>query len=168
MENNSPLTNTEQLQLANLLKRVQWPLHPEVFDALMNTVVSVPIELAVFNDNGHILMMYRKDHAYEGWHIPGTVLRHTEDVSHAIERLLTHEVKMSVTPPVQLGYTEIKRGNAFGEDPNRHQISLLHVCWTRGTIHSEHQFFPPTRLPEETLSHHKKLIQKIMERLTIQ
>src|SRR3989344_240010 len=104
MANKIPLTPAEMEeqddQLADLLRRAKWPLSPKVFAALVSKTVSTPIELAVFDNKLRILLFDRKDDEYEGYHMPGTVLRDNETVPDAVERLLKSEVVGgNITPP---------------------------------------------------------------------
>ena len=168
MANKIPPTPAEQDdQLAYLLRRAKWPLSPKVFAALVNKTVSTPIELAVFDNKLRILLFDRKDDEYEGYHMPGTVLRDNETVPDAVERLLKSEVVGgNITPPISLGWKEITKGDEFGQDPNRHQISLLHACWlTEPWGSKQGEFFSVDELPENTLSHHRVLIKEIVRRL---
>ncbi|MEK7083884.1 MAG: NUDIX domain-containing protein [Patescibacteria group bacterium] len=162
-----PLTEKENTQLAELLRRAQWPLHPQVFGALMKVSVSVPIELAVLDRKNRVLMIRRNDSEYAGWHMPGTVLRGDEGVPAAIRRLLDEEAKAEVTPPVYVDWTEIPKGTGPRQDPNRHQISLVYVCWLLKPYRSrQSQFFPLLSLPEKTLPHHRVLAEKVITHLS--
>ncbi len=165
MKERASLTADEVSLLAELLRRVEWPLPLPVFAAAMNKFVSTPIELAVLDSSGRVLMVHREDAEYVGNHMPGTVLRDNENVPAAINRLLTREVGGKVTPPVSLGWVEVSKGNGPGQDPNRHQISLLHVCWLTGAYEGAGRFFPVDQLPEDTLEHHRLLVREMMSRL---
>lgn len=168
-ENLAPLSPEEEAQLASLMRRARWPLKPDVFRAGVGLFVSNPIELKVLNDNGHVLMFYRKDDEYEGNHIPGTVLRDNEDVPMAIQRLLNSEVVGGeVTPPISLGWKEISKGTTgSGQNPTRHEISLLHVCWLKKPYQGKGgEFYPVDQLPKNTLPHHRVLIAEMMKRLS--
>ncbi|MEK7629867.1 MAG: hypothetical protein AAB432_00590 [Patescibacteria group bacterium] len=152
--------------LVALLQRVEWPLNPKIFRAFVNIVVSVPIELAVLNERDEILMFYRKDEEYDGNHIPGTVLRDNETVSDAIARLRKSEVVGgNISDPIDIGHIEIVKGNGFGENPTRHEISLVHVSRLMGPYTGSGKFYLLDRLPEDTLPHHQKLVSKVIEYL---
>lgn len=157
------LTQSEVEQLAGLLGKIEWPMPKEVFYALLRCTVSVPIELAVIDDKGYVLMFYRKDEEYDGYHMPGTVLRDNEDVSNALRRLLASElVGANISAPQNIGWIEIPRGSGHGENPTRHEISLIFLA----RLHGEYQgkggeFFPIHKLPKNTLPHHVTLIQQV-------
>lgn len=147
-------------RLVELLKKAEWPLAPEVFHALMGKIVSVPIELGVFNEKGEILLIYRDDWEFTGWHHPGTVLRDNEDVPGAIARLIRGEVGTEVTKPTALGWLEGRRE----QEKTRHSVALLHVCFLRSEYTGRGKFFNPNNLPEDTLEHHKTIIPTMIQR----
>jgi len=150
--------------LATLLMEMEWPIPDVVFQALMQRTVSVPIELAVVNEEGQVLMTPRKDAFFEGLHIPGTVLRDNETVQQAMERLLAKEVPGTVKGMQSLGWVELTRGPLPNQNPFRHEISLLHACYVDGKRVSG-EFFSPGELPDNTLPHHKMLIPLIGKRM---
>lgn len=167
MSANQPLTELEEKSLVDLLRRVQWPVKSDIFKAIANKLVTTPIELAVLDSDNRVLMFYRKDDEYDGCHLPGTVLRDNENVLTAIKRLLQSEVVGGkVTPPISLGWVEITKGNGSGQNPTRHEISLLHVCWLTDPYQGKGgEFFPIDQLPKNTLPHHRILLNEIMVRL---
>ncbi|MGC9603058.1 MAG: NUDIX hydrolase [Minisyncoccia bacterium] len=156
------LPSLEERLTVALLRNLHWPLKQSIFSAIVNKTVSVPIELAVFDEQGRVLMFYRRDDEYDGYHIPGTVLRDNEDVPAAIRRLLKSEVVGGrVTQITSLGWIEIPKG----DNPTRHEISLLHSCVLEGPYNGKSgEFFFPDKLPFTTLDHHHTLIKEIMKR----
>lgn len=158
------LTEEEEAQLFILLQKTTWPLSPRIFRALVNITISVPIELAVLNERNEILMFYRKDGEYDGNHIPGTVLRNNESIPDALARLRTSEVVDSnISNPIDIGHVEILKGNAPGQNPTRHEISLIHVARLIGSYKGSGQFYPLDQLPENTLSHHRILVNQVRQ-----
>lgn len=158
----APLTDTEWDQLTGLLRRATWPLPSNVFRALINKTVSVPIELAVLSEKSDkILLYYRKDEEYDGNHMPGTVLRDNENVPDALRRLVDSElIDARVGDPVFVGWAEISKGNAYGQNPSRHEISLIFACRLKGHYKgSGGSLFYIDNLPDNTLSHHRILIE---------
>lgn len=155
------LPPSETKQFAGLLEKAEWPLDPGVFHALMGMSVSVPIELGAFDRNGKILMVYRDDFEFKGWHLPGTVLRDNKNVSGAITRLVRSEVGVNVSAPIPLGWLESERD----VHPTRHAVGLLHVCLLEGEYAGKGQFFDPENLPKDTLTHHKTIVAKMLKRM---
>ncbi len=153
------LTETETLQLASLLEKLEWPLDSRIFHPLVTKVVTVPIELGVFNAEGKILLIYRNDAEFTGWHVPGTVLRDDgEDVPAAIRRLGNGEVETYISTPIPVGWLESPKD----EHSPRHEVALLHVCKLEGLYPGRGQFFDPTSLPDDTLCHHKRIVPAML------
>jgi ADP-ribose pyrophosphatase YjhB (NUDIX family) len=156
-----PLSPEEEVQLAELLSRVTWPVKQPVFRGLVGATVSTPIELCVFREQS-VLMFYRKDEEYNGYHIPGTVLRDNEDVPTALNRLIVSEVVGGNVGKVrQVGWMEVKKGTGEFDNPTRHEISLLHYAYILGEYKGSGEFFPVNSLPSNTLPHHRQLISTI-------
>ena len=160
-----PLSDEEQTQLALLLSRMESPLRPDVFYALVHSTVSVALELVVFDAEGKILLEYRKDTEYDGFALPGTVLRNNEDVSSAMKRLLETEVKSKTSNPVSLGWLEIQKGAQADQDRYRHYIPLLYACKMEARYEGSGEFFAYDSFPENTLSHEKMIIEEVVRRL---
>jgi hypothetical protein len=164
-----PLSKEEQTTLAKLLPRMVWGhMLPELFVAVMGSIISIPIELVVFDDMGNVLMFERHDSQFNGHALPGTVLRCGESVDDAIKRLLPGELgRFEVTYPINLGCLQIRRGAFWGENPLREELAWLHACRARRVpLDSvDWGFFPQKALPRDTLPHHLKLIDHIVARV---
>ena len=160
------LEETEVAQLTRLLSKLDDGFIPQpVFHALMRKIVSVPIELCVFDATGRILMFRREADDPEfapQWHMPGTVIRSGESVDEAVARLLRNEVCAPVLWPASLGWFECLRDAASP----RHAIALLHATRLDGPYTGSGSWFDPMNLPADTLAHHKKMIPVILERAT--
>ncbi|MDP3996374.1 MAG: NUDIX domain-containing protein [bacterium] len=159
------LTKGEEAELAKLIEKMEWPLPHDVFHALVKKIITVPVELAVFDKGmGRILLHYREDEEFKGWHMPGTVVRDNEDVKGAIQRLLTDELELednsSVTWPENHGWLEVKRKIGV-----RHLISLLFSCRMVKDYGGPGDFFEVNRLPNDTLKHHRVLVKEILARM---
>ena len=156
------LTEQETVELVLLLGKLEWPLDRCVFHALIGKIVSVPQELTVLDDQNRILTFYRKDEEYEGQHQPGTILRDNETVSEALDRLLRSELRgVEIESIENVGWLEIRKGNGPGENPTRHEISLLWLARVKNNNGIEGVFSPLDRLPENMLSHHRLIAEKV-------
>jgi|SRR3989344_2299849 len=160
------LSKGEEKKLIYLLGKLDFPVSEELFQSIMSSFVSVPIELAVFNDKNQILLIYREDKEYNGFHIPGTVLRNNEKVEDALNRLRNTEIRgLKISEPRPIGWVEINKGFGEGENKSRHEISLPHYCrLTEQNSAVEYNFFELNKLPENILPHHKKLIKEIINK----
>lgn len=155
------LTSLEKEELVRLLHKLEWPLDREVFYALMPRIVSVPMELVVLDSRDRVLLIYRKDQEFDGYHMPGTVLRNNESVPVALERLIKTELPdVKVSAPQNFGWLEITHGNTPGQNLTRHEVSLLWLARLEGAYHGKGVFKPLDSLPENLFSHHRLILQK--------
>lgn len=102
------LTETESYQLAQLMGKVEFPTTVPVFEAWCENFITNPLELGVLKDD-KILMIYRKDKYYDGWHIPGSVLTPGSRVNEVLDRLIKREVGTLVTKPEFVNWVEIMK-----------------------------------------------------------
>ncbi|HEY4499716.1 MAG TPA: NUDIX domain-containing protein [Candidatus Paceibacterota bacterium] len=93
------LTGAEIKTLVRLLKKVKLPAPYPVFIALCKSVPLIAIDLAVMPDDQHVLLTHRKDEFYDGWHIPGSILRYGEKVEDAFKRVARQELNISISNP---------------------------------------------------------------------
>jgi ADP-ribose pyrophosphatase YjhB (NUDIX family) len=162
---NEKLSREEELQLISLLKRTKMPVSYDLFLAIMSSFPSIPVELAVFNKEGEILLFNRIDDEFDGYHSPGTVLRNDDTVEVALKRLIEGELKgLRLTEPISLGWHENIKGSGYFQNPTRHEISLIHVCEAIRKYNGEGEFFSLDKLPKNMVPHHRKLVPEIARR----
>jgi len=162
-----PLTQKEERKLVELLEKLEWPVPKEVFHALTRKTVTVPLELCVLDDQNRLLTFYRKDEEYDVHHTPGTVLRDNENIPEALERLISSElVGYNITKPENIGWVYVPRGNEYGQDPNRHEISLVFMARliSKGG-EADGVFSSLDALPENILSAHHLMAKKLQQYL---
>jgi len=93
------LTNKEIEQLVTLLKKIDNPhngLPQPIFDALCGVVPFAGCELIVMNKKGELLLTWREDKWWKGWHFPGGLMRHRETVDERIKKMALHEIGLRV------------------------------------------------------------------------
>lgn len=119
MENK--LTSKEIKVLVKLLEKVRLPAPYPVFIALCKSVPLIAVDLAVMPDKNHILLTYRKDEFYDGWHLPGSILRSLESVENAFRRVARSELCVKVSRPKFTTYFSYFDNREYG-------IALLFVA----------------------------------------
>ncbi len=79
-----------------------------VFDFLSRIAPVVNVDLLVRNERGEILLTWRHDELYHGWHVPGGVVRFKERLADRVAAVARAELGTTVTmKPEPLALTEI-------------------------------------------------------------
>lgn len=148
------LTSKELKQLIFLLKKIEAPhegLPQPVFDALCGLVPFVACELAVVSKKG-ILLAWRADKWWRGWHFPGGLLRYRETFEERIDQVAWKELGINITKCKFLFAKDCSQG-ARG-----HVVSLVFHCETVMTP-KRGKFFK--KMPKNIIDAHKELWEKV-------
>ena len=155
------LTREEQEQFLSLIKKLGWKrTGKEVFEAFFSIFPFALCEIAVLREiNGvpHVLLWYRDDEHYTGWHLPGGYILRGEETEETIRRVLMNETGLQLQKAEFARYYNSYPANA--PVPN-HQVALLFLCSADGEPR-QGTFFPVDALPPDILSHHKEYLEKI-------
>lgn len=143
------LTKKEIDQLAALLKKIDDPhggLPQPVFDALCDVVPFVACELAIMNKKGELLLTWRDDKWWKGWHFPGGLMRYRETVDERIKKTALNETGIRVK-----AYEFLCPIN-YHSSPRGHGVSLIFL--TKSEHAKEGTFFktmPKDIIPEQRI-----------------
>lgn len=168
-ENNQPLTNEEIEAVASLLQRLPRGYLPQpIFWAVASLVTTPTMEVAPLRKTANGLEIYltqrpeNDPHWPSGWHIPGTVIRSTDEegsLASGFARVLQDELGEGmryVSEPVQVTtkFWDVTRGR---------ELDLVHYIEVEVIDEAKltGRFFPVDSLPETTLEHHKIMIPEI-------
>ncbi len=158
------LTEQEQAELVRLMGKLTFPLPLEVFYAWSKTFPTTAAELLVMRNIDsmpEVLLTYRKDRFYDGWHVPGSIHRPNEKFEDTIGRVITGEVGLPATTPY--GYWrwfQYPIGTGAGESPRGDVISLLFIMETGADNKApgthvvetaEAKFFPLGKMPPDLI-----------------
>jgi ADP-ribose pyrophosphatase YjhB (NUDIX family) len=101
-----------------------------VFDLLGRITPVLNVDLLIRNDRREILLTWRDDELYHGWHVPGGVVRFKERMEERVAAVARIELGTTVTiPPEPLAVTQI----ILAERPARgHFVSFLFDCTLTG------------------------------------
>ncbi|MFA7653851.1 MAG: NUDIX hydrolase [Candidatus Magasanikbacteria bacterium] len=154
------LNKKELKQLVSLLKKIDKPhegLPQSVFDALCGVVPFVACELVVVSEKNEILMEWRQDKWWHGWHFPGGLLRFRERFEERLDKVAWDE----------LGINLVSHKFLYAEDCSQgkrgHVISLVFMCKTMmKPIHGK--FFK--KMPKNIIEAHKELWERSVKFLT--
>lgn len=148
------LTQKETKQLLSLLKKIDKPhegLPQLVFDALCKIVLFVACELVIINKN-KILLIWRNDKWWRGWHFPGGLMRYRESFDERINQVASNELGINIINHkflFPINYHQSVRGPV---------VSLVFLCATE--MNPAHgKFFE--KMPRNIITSHKELWNRI-------
>lgn len=170
--NQTELLPEELTVLADLLRRARnTQIKGEVWHALVTKFPTVPIELIVLDDQSRVLLVYRDDAEFKGWHHPGAVWNDWETIPERRQRLVESEIikgaGIQVTDPVSIGWMGVYRGNGTDESQTRLACALIHISCLIGEFSPKegYGFFSLDNLPENTLRHHRYMLRRVQKYL---
>lgn len=153
------LNEKELKQLLSLLKKIDNPrggLPLPVFEALCGLVPFVACELAIINNKKEILLTWRDDQWWKGWHFPGGLLRYRESFKERIEKVSDQELGIKITSHKFLFPKDCNQGSRGPV------VSLFFLCKT-AMIPKHGKFFK--KAPEDMIKEHKSVWPKIQAAL---
>ncbi len=149
------LTPKELKQLVSLLKKIDKPhegLPQQVFDTLCNIVPFVACELVVKDKKKGVLLIWRDDKWFKGWHFPGGLLRYRESFDERIQSVAWKEFGVNITKFKFLFPKDCSQGT------RGHCVSLIFECETAMTP-KKGKFFK--KMPKNIIDAHKEFWQKV-------
>ena len=90
----------------------------------------INVDLLIKNENSKVLLVYREDEFYKGWHIPGGIIRFRETIEERIKKTALNELGCNVDfkkEPISINELIHKDRNNRG-----HFISILFSCKLKG------------------------------------
>lgn len=153
------LDKKEIKQLVSLLKKIENPhegLPQPVFDALVKLVPFAACELIIANNKKEILLAWRDDKYWKGWHFPGGLLRFGESFDERIQKTAWNELGINIEKSKFL-FPVNYVGSARG-----HGVSLIFLCFTQ-MIPKDGKFFK--KMPRNIISEHRELWEKLSKKI---
>ena len=131
-----------------------------LFKAL-NAFVSLPVVEVILVDNQRrVLLTYRQDEDWNGWHIPGGFMGYTESIPDACSRIALKELGSDCT------FTQVVHASAW---ENRHPygapVSIFCKCSVSDVKPLQDGTFFES-CPKDTIAFHKDFLKKHWEQLT--
>lgn len=148
--------------LENFTRIVKKIKHPErgleqgVFDALCSLVTHTACELVIVNNKNEILLTFRKDKFWEGWHFPGGLLRYKESFLARLKLVVKLELKVKLVSAkflFPINYINSKRG---------HDVSLVFLCKLEKALKVGKWF---KQMPKNIIPEHKMLWKEVIRLL---
>ena len=152
---------------------------PEVFDAICEYLITTPIELAVLKLGGNdseILMVYREDKYFTGWHMPGSVVLPGRTAEGIFPVLLRRELGLEFArlrnKPKFVISMDVMKGSGPDQCNRGQEVNRLYTLWLEEAEaeliqpDDHRRFFPLNRIPDDVLPHHRTMIELIWKRRT--
>lgn len=142
--------------MISLLKKIDNPhkgLPQPIFDALCGLVPFVACELVIVDKKG-ILLTWRNDKWWRGWHFPGGLFRFRESFEERIEQVAQKELGVNIKSFKFLFAKDCSQG-ARG-----HTVSLIFRCETVMTPKHGKYF---KKMPKNIIKEHKEFWKKIQK-----
>lgn len=131
------------------------PNVPEpIWRALAGVVPQLAVELLITRTGRDVLLVFREDRDWHGWHVPGGFLVCGESVDRGADRVARRELGVSVRTTALLG------AFTWPDHPYAHATSLLCVCAADGAP-TAGQFF--TRPPHPLVPHHEQFLRTFFD-----
>lgn len=134
-----------------------------VFDVICRIMPVVNVDLLIRNECREILLTWRDDELYHGWHVPGGIVRFKERMADRVAAVARTELGTAVTMlPEPLAVNEI----ILSERPARgHFVSFLFDCKLigppdetmrcRGAAPKRHEWAWHAAYPPDMISSHE-------------
>jgi colanic acid biosynthesis protein WcaH len=141
--------------LKNIISKIKNPergIEQEVFDILCKIITHVACELIILNQHKEILLTYRHDKIWQGWHFPGGILRYREAFESRLKQVAKLELQAKLKTAKFLfpfNYINGQRG---------HDVSLVFLCELKSKPKIGKWF---KQMPKNIISEHKELWKKV-------
>lgn len=141
------LNTKETKELSRLLLKIDNPhegLPQEVFDSLVKIVPFASCELIIVNKKG-VLLTWREDKYWHGWHIPGGLMRFRDSFDERIKKVAKEELGVNIKKYkflFPINYVNCSRG---------HAVSLVFLCHVDATP-KDGKFFK--KMPKDIIKEH--------------
>lgn len=148
------INQKEIKQLVSFIKKLENPhegLPKPVFDALVGIVPFIACEIVVISEKG-VLLKWRDDKLWRGWHFPGGLLRFGETFDERIAKTVWDELEINIESHKFLFINDYRPG------VRGHTISLVFLCKTEMTPKNG-KFFK--KMPKNIIEEHKEFWKKI-------
>lgn len=149
------LTKTETKRLVKLLGKIENPykgLPQEIFIALTKLVPFISCEVVLVHAKKEILLTWRNDQWWTGWHLPGGLMRLGESFKESLRNTAKRELGIRLTSFEFLFLHNYQKGQ------RGHAISLVFLCRTNQKP-NDGKFFKT--MPEDLIAIQKPLWHKL-------
>lgn len=129
-----------------------------IFDALLQMRPTVAVDIIAVNSKGELLLTWRDDQWWRGWHFPGGLLRFGETFLERLEKTSKRELGVGIK---SAKFLTVKN---YGEHERGHDVSIVFLCQLKGKP-KHGRFF--AKKPKPMITVHEKFwgeVKKLINR----
>lgn len=165
------LSEIEQKELLTLMDKLEFPLPSAVFEAWCRVFGNVCAEIAVMRtSNGvhEMLLTYRDDEYFKGWHIPGSIMLPGETIEDTRDRVM--RVELSIEPVVSTFIHWFQRmyGTGIGESTRGYELAFLFSIDSSRVkdfpMNEKAKFFALDHMPSDLIPNHVRIVDYLKDR----
>ena len=130
-------------------------LGKKLFNKIVKLVPFVACEVLIYDKRKGVLLLKRHDQYYNGWHIPGGLLRFRESFDERIQAVAREELDIHISSH------ELIDTYNFIDDPRGHTIGFVFLCKTSDTPTTGKWF---KKIPKNLIAHHKPFVMRVLKK----
>lgn len=149
------LSQNEIKIFAKIAKKIKNPkagLPQGVFDAISQIVPFPACEIVVINQKKEILLTWREDKWWKGWHIPGGLMRFGETFKERLEKTAKNELGVGIKS-FKFLFVE-----SYDTELRGHSVACVFLCKLKGNA-KQGKFFK--QMPKDIVKQHVVVWKKI-------
>ncbi len=149
------LTKRDLNSFRKIVKKIKNPkkgLEQGVFDEVVKIATMTALEIIILNSKKEVLLTWREDNFWKGWHFPGGLLRYREKFEDRLKITVKRELGVSLISTkflFPMNYLNGARG---------HDVSLSFLCRIKETP-KDGKFF--AKMPKNIIPEHRLLWKKL-------
>jgi ADP-ribose pyrophosphatase YjhB (NUDIX family) len=153
-------TIEDERNFLSAAKKLQHPhkdLPLPVFESLCNIMPVIGCEIIIRDDKNRLLLTWRDDKWYHGWHFPGGLLRAGDTFKYRINQTAIRELGVKIKK-----ITFLKPLNSGRRDSRGYGVSLIFLCQPE-TKPKIGKFF--SKMPNDIISVQRILWKEVVKNL---
>jgi len=161
------LSKEEWKKWADLTRRIRFvngKIPIEAFYAFCESFISPTVDVIPYrirNNEIEILLIYRKDKYYDGFHLPGSIIVPGRTSKETLEFVISNELGESakVSKKNFISVSDIMKGAGVGLDNRGQNLTLLYACEIDGEV-LEGKWSTQENLPKNIIPEHQLVVKR--------
>lgn len=154
-------TPNDEKHFLSAIKKLQHHPHHDlplpVFEALCKIIPAIGCEIIIRDDKNRLLLTWRDDKWYHGWHFPGGLLRAGDTFKYRINQIASKELGVKIKE-----ITFFKPVNSGRRDSRGYGISLVFFCQPKNKPKTG-KFF--SKMPDDIIPGQRLLWREVVKNI---